>query len=77
MRGLDPEARLAGRRERSAPLIADLQSWLIHHRARVAAKSPLAEALDCIAKYWDGLQLFLANGRIEIDNNSDERTIRR
>ena len=29
-----------------------------------------------IAQYWDGLQLFLTDGRIEIDNNSVERTIR-
>lgn len=29
-----------------------------------------------IAKYWDGLKLFLTDGRIEIDNNSVERTIR-
>jgi hypothetical protein len=29
-----------------------------------------------IAKYWDGLQLFLIDGRVEIDNNSVERTIR-
>jgi transposase len=47
-----------------------------HHRARVAARSPLAQALAYIAKYWDGLKLFLIDGRIEIDNNSVERTIR-
>ncbi len=76
LRGLDPEARLAGRRERSAPLVADLQTWLAYHRARVATKSPLGEALAYIAKYWDGLKLFLTDGRIEIDNNSVERTIR-
>lgn len=76
LRGLDPQVRLAGRRERSAPLVADMQTWLIHHRARVATKSPLGEALAYIAKYWDGLQLFLTDGRIEIDNNSVERTIR-
>lgn len=29
-----------------------------------------------IAKYWDGLKLFLTDGRIEIDNNAVERTIR-
>jgi hypothetical protein len=29
-----------------------------------------------MAKYWDGLKLFVTNGRIEIDNNSVERTIR-
>lgn len=39
LRGLDPEARLAGRRERAAPLIADMEIWLTH-RIRVAAKSP-------------------------------------
>ncbi|MDQ1195390.1 putative hemolysin [Rhizobium sp. SORGH_AS 787] len=36
----------------------------------------LCEALAYIAKYWDGLKLFLIDGRIEIDNNSVERTIR-
>lgn len=76
LRGFDPEARVTGRKERSAPLVADMQVWLTHNRARVAAKSPLGEALAYIAKYWDGLQLFLTDGRIEIDNNSVERTIR-
>ncbi|TIP39120.1 IS66 family transposase, partial [Mesorhizobium sp.] len=76
LRGLDPEARLAGRQERSAPVVADMQTWFVHHRARVATKSPLGEALAYIAKYWDGLKLFLTDGRIEIDNNSVERTIR-
>ncbi len=47
-----------------------------HHRARVAGKSPLGEALAYIAKYWDGLCSFLTDGRIEIDNNTVERTIR-
>jgi transposase len=76
LRGLDPKVRLAGRQERSAPLVTDMQAWLFHHRARVATKSPLGEALAYIVKYWDGLKLFLTDGRIEIDNNSVERTIR-
>ncbi|MBN8931566.1 MAG: transposase, partial [Rhizobium pusense] len=75
-RGLSAEARLAGRQQRSAPLIADMRTWLLSHRARVAGKSPLGEAFAYIAKYWDGLSLFLTDGRIEIDNNSVERTIR-
>lgn len=76
LRGLNPEARLAGRQERSAPRVADMQAWLVHHRARVASKSPLGEALAYIIKYWDGLKLFLSDGRVEIDSNSVERTIR-
>lgn len=76
LRGFDADTRLAGRQARSAPLIADIRSWFTHHRARVAGKSPLGEALSYIAKYWDGLCVFLTDGRIEIDNSSDERTIR-
>lgn len=68
LRGFDPQARLAVRQARSTPLVADMQAWLVHHRARVATKSPLGEALAYIAKYWDGLKLFLTDGRIEIDN---------
>jgi len=76
LRGLSPETRLAGRQAGSAPLIADMRTWLTHHRARVAGKSPLGEALTYIAKYWEGLCAFLTDGRIEIDNNTVERTIR-
>ena len=53
-----------------------MRTWLTHHRTRVAGKSPLGEALSYIAKYWDGLCAFLVDGRIDIDNNAVERTIR-
>ena len=76
IRGLDPAARLSARRERSAPFISDFEAWLTLHRARVARKSPLGEALTYSAKYQDDLCLFLSDGRIELDNNTVERTIR-
>ena len=76
IRGLAPETRLAVRQHRSAPKIADFETWLTHHRARVSAKSPLGEALKYIAKYWGGLRMFITDGRVEIDSNAVERTIR-
>ena len=76
IRGKDPLARRDARQERSAPILARLDEWLRHHRARASAKSPLGEALAYIAKYRDGLGRFLTDGRIEIDNNTVERTIR-
>ena len=76
IRGQNPEARLAIRQERSKPIVDQFETWLTANRARVSAKSPLGEALKYIAKYWDGLCLFLQDGRIELDNNSVERTIR-
>lgn len=68
--------RLEARQERSKPIIAAFEVWLSANRARVSDKSPLGEALKYIAKYWDGLCLFLQDGRVELDNNSVERTIR-
>jgi transposase len=76
IRGQSPEARLAARQARSKPIIDAFETWLTVHRARLSAKSPLGEALKYIAKYWDGLCLFLTDGRIEIDSNPVERTIR-
>ena len=76
IRGQTPEKRLATRQERSAPKLADFEDWLTANRARVSAKSPLGEAFKYIAKYWHGLNLFLTDGRIEMDNNAVERTIR-
>jgi hypothetical protein len=76
IRGLPSEARRAARQDRSAPLIAAFEVWLTAHRARLSAKAPLGEALKYIAKYWDGLCLFLTDGRIEMDSNAVERTIR-
>jgi len=41
VRGSDPAARLAVRQDRSAPILARIDDWLAHHRARASAKSPL------------------------------------
>ncbi len=57
----------------AASLIAAFEAWLTANRARVSAKAPLGEALKYIAKYWDGLCLFLTDGRIEMDNNAPSR----
>ena len=76
IRGQNPEARQIARQARSKPIIDAFELWLAANRARVSAKSPLGEALKYIAKYWGGLILFLEDGRIEVDNNAVERSIR-
>ncbi|SOC17408.1 transposase [Phaeovulum vinaykumarii] len=76
IRGGDPATRLAARQDRSAPILVRIDDWLTHHRARASVKSPLGEALAYIAKYRGGLGRFLTDGRVEIDNNTVERTIR-
>ncbi len=76
IKGQSAGARLAARIERMKPKLELFEKWLTHSRAKVSAKSPTGEALKYIAKYWSGLNLFLTDGRIEIDNNPVERTIR-
>lgn len=75
-RGKTANERLAIRQTESAPKIAIFKTWLDHARTQVSTKSPTGDALKYIAKYWDGLILFLTDGRIEMDSNAVERTIR-
>lgn len=76
IRGQTAKKRLAVRQEESAPLIDAFKVWLDQARAQVSAKSPTGAALKYIARYWEGLILFLHDGRIEMDSNPVERTIR-
>ncbi len=76
IRGLSADERLAIRQEKTSPRMKEFEQWLTHSRAQVSAKSPTGLALKYIAKYWDGLNLFLTDGRIEIDNNTVERSMR-
>ena len=76
IRGLAADERLAIRKEQTAPKVVAFKIWLDQARLQVSTKSPTGEALKYIAKYWDGLILFLNDGRIELDNNTGERTIR-
>jgi transposase len=42
----------------------------------ISQKSKLAEAIRYALSRWDGLTRFIENGRIELDNNTVERSIR-
>ena len=75
-RGSSAERRLAERQVRSAPLVEAFGDGLKQQRARVSSRSRLGEKLACIARHWDGLQLFLADGRVERDSNSVENLAR-
>ena len=75
-RGKSADEPLAMRQSKSTPKIAAFKTWLDYARTLVSAKSPTGEALKYIANYWDGLILFLDDGRIEMDSNAVERTIR-
>ena len=53
-----------------------LHTWLTVQLGRVSGKSGLAEAIRYALRHWQGLVLFLDDGRLELDNNTVERAIR-
>lgn len=76
IRGTSAGQRLTARQTRAKPLMDDFGLWLRDQRSRISAKSRLGEKLAYISRHWDGLQIFLTDGRVEIDSNPVERTIR-
>ena len=76
IRGLSPAVRRAIRQERSKPVIEVLKPWFEASLAKVPKGGKLADALSYGLNHWDGLCRFLDDGRIEIDSNTVERSIR-
>ena len=71
-----PEVRLRVRQAQSAPLYANLRTWLEKTLTRISGKSQLASAIRYMLTRWDALTLVLRDGRACIDNNAAERAMR-
>jgi hypothetical protein len=76
IRGGAPEVRRAERQARSKPIVEALHPWLEEDLAKISKGSPLAEAIRYGFNHWDGLVRFLDDGRIEIDSNTIERSMK-
>ena len=76
IRGQMPAERAAVRQERAGPLLDELHLWLLVRLRTVSAKSQLGAAINYTLGRWIQLTRYRDDGRIEIDNNSAERSIR-
>lgn len=76
--GQSPEARLEIRQRQSAPLVAELESWLREERALLSKHAKVAKAIDYLLapKHWPGFTRFLEDGRVCLTNNAAERSLR-
>jgi transposase len=70
------EERRIFRQERSRPLVEALEPWFREKLSLISQKTKLAEAIRYALSRWAGLCLFLDDGRVEIDSNIVERSIR-
>jgi transposase len=74
--GRSPEERLAVRNERSRPLLEALKQWLEEILGRLSKKSDTAMAVRYALGRWEALLRYCNDGRLEIDNNAAERSLR-
>jgi len=76
IRGKPPNERQRCREEKSLPLITGLKTWLETTVPKLSGKSDLAAAMRYALNRWGALNRYARDGRIEIDNNAAERSIR-
>jgi transposase len=71
-----PEERLKVRNIKSRPVVEELRKWLDDIAPEVLPKSLFGTAVHYGRQQWPKLVRFLEDGRIEIDNNRSERSIK-
>lgn len=71
-----PEERYQTRQVRSRPVLDAFLAWLKNQKARVLPKSSFEQAIYYCLGQWDKLVAFLQDGRLELDNNRSERSIK-
>jgi transposase len=76
IRGRPHEERRTVRQERSKPLLASLRSWFEATLPQLSRKSDTTTAIRYALSRWNALLRFCEDGRLEIDNNAAERSLR-
>ena len=76
VRGSCAGQRRQSRNEHSRVIADDPRHYLEARNRQVSAKSKLGEAIRYALPRWGGLSRFLDDGRIDLDSNTVERTIR-
>ena len=71
-----PEERYQLRQVRSKPVLDAFLAWLKTQKSRVLPKSSFGQAINYCLGQWDKLTAFLQDGRLELDNNRSERSIK-
>jgi transposase len=76
IKGRSPAERREIRTARSKPLMESLKGWLEEILGKLSKKSDTARAVRYALGRWEALLRFCDDGRIEIDNNAAERSLR-
>jgi transposase len=66
--GLAANERLRIRKERSAPVLDELERWLRQQRSRMSRSASVAEPIDHVLKRWNRFTRFIEDGSICLTN---------
>lgn len=75
-RDMDIVARTELRQDQAHPQLQAMHDWLLRTRVNVANGGGTAKAIDYSLKRWEALSRYATDGRLPIDNNPVENTIR-
>ena len=64
------------RQQNSVPILAALGAWMKQQYMQVTPKSAIGKALGYSIERWDKLSLYTTDGKLNIDNNPVENSIR-
>ncbi len=76
IKGQSADQRKDARQKHSAPKVKAFRTWAELQLGGIPGKSDLAKAFRYGLNRWDAFCLFLADGRVAIDNNAAERGMR-
>jgi len=76
LKNLSAEERYHQRLKRGKPIIDEFKKWLDYQKPRVLPKSAFGSAVDYCLNQWEKLNAYLSDGRLELDNNRAERSIK-
>ena len=67
---------LTRREQDASPVLAEIKELLDDAQLKAAPQGPLAKAIFYTLSHWQALTVYLQDGRLEIDNNKAERSIK-
>ena len=64
------------RQDKALPVLNELGEWIKNELLKVPPKSAIGKALSYSAARWNNFKVYVEDGRLDIDNNAVERSIR-
>jgi transposase len=75
-RDFTPAARQVLRQQEALPILDRIENYLAELKPRLLPKSALGKAVNYARNQWAALRRYTTDGRLTIDNNVSERTLR-